>query len=74
MKLTHSEYLHSYNRLWNKRHRDTQRDFRIQPRRVKLIYPDCAAPDYMSKTEYQRFNRSDFPEGTLIWMDGVRIN
>ena len=38
---------------------------------VELEYPD-GVKDRMSLTEYKRWKAGDFPEGTKVWINGVR--
>ncbi len=49
--------------------------FRIDqgPKRVMIMYPDCSELDWMSLTEFKKWQKSDFPEGTEIWIDGIRV-
>ena len=40
---------------------------------VKVEYPDCEKIDKMTRAEYHRWRWSDWPAGTRVWINGVRV-
>ena len=46
---------------------------RLLKKVVRVEYPDCAKVDTMTRAEYHRWSASDWPEGTRVWIDGVRL-
>ena len=40
---------------------------------VRVEYLDCAKVDTMTRAEYHRWRATDWPEGTRVWINGVRV-
>ena len=40
---------------------------------VQVEYPDCVKIDTMTRAEYHRWQASDWPPGTRVWIKGVRV-
>ena len=40
---------------------------------VKIQWPDCALPEYISKTLFYSWKKYEIPEGTHLWMDGKQV-
>ena len=40
---------------------------------VRVEYLDCARVDTMTRAEYHRWQLSDWPTGTRVWINGVRV-
>jgi hypothetical protein len=40
---------------------------------VKVEYPDCEKIDTMTRAETHRWKVPDWPEGTRVWINGVRV-
>ena len=46
---------------------------RLLKKVVRVEYRDCASVDTMTRAEYHRWQASDWPEGTRVWINGVRV-
>jgi len=46
---------------------------RLLKKVVRVEYRDCAKVDTMTKAEYHRWRWSDWPQGTRVWINGVRV-
>jgi hypothetical protein len=64
--LTRGEQKRAYNRIYNKCRREKLYGGNRERKGVILLYPGCAEPDQMSKTEFRKWKAEDFPEGTQI--------
>ena len=72
MVLTPAEIRRAYNRLYDrKRYGESPLATRRSKKKVQVYYPGCVLPDEMSKTQYYSYKWSDWPKGTVIFMDGV---
>ena len=40
---------------------------------VKVEYPDCVKVDTMTRADYHRWQASEWPPGTRVWIEGVRV-
>jgi hypothetical protein len=40
---------------------------------VEVFYPGCACADHMSRAEFDRHKKDDFPVGTRIWINKKEI-
>ena len=37
--------------------------------KIKILWPGCGDPEYVSKTLFESWRKSDIPAGTQVWMD-----
>ena len=77
--LTPKENSMAYNRLFGKRLRGspkfTTSAYMQSKKRVRLLYPTCADYDYVSRTQWEEWQKNGIfmPTGTRVWVDGKEV-